>query len=205
MQPSTRTQRRKWISLLITNCKCKNILGSGYGTEILWGQTTPARSAFPTPALLHFSLHINSWRAAENKLYSLVGAGMPGSEDQAETLHMLEKACSLWKYSWRGMEPWVGLVGSTSCLQKTTYKVGNACNIVKLLQNSLPVTVSQVFSENNSFLQIQKYQSKTAGKLTKQCRMRCYECADNTWLSNSLTSHTSSTLPTRRQESSAQR
>lgn len=126
----------------------------------LWhkGQTTPARSTLPTSPLFHSSLHTNSCWAAE-KLYSPVAAGVPRSENQAEALHMLEKACPLWKYSWRGMEPRVGLVGSTSSLQKTRWKVGNACNVVKLLQNSLPVRVSQGFSENNSFLHIQKYQS----------------------------------------------
>lgn len=38
-----------------------------------------------------------------------------------------------------------------------------------------------------SLLQIQKYQSETVGRLTEQCRMRCQEPVDNTWLSTSFT------------------
>lgn len=53
--------------------------------------------------------------------------------------------------------------------------------------NSLSSRVRQGLSEYNPFIQIQKYQSETVGRLTEQCRMRCQESVDNTWLSTSFT------------------
>lgn len=101
---------------------------------------------------------------------------------------MLGKAWSQRKYSLR-------------CLQKTTRKVGNALKVAQLMQNSLSSRVSQGLSEYNPFLQIQKYQSETVGTLTEQCRMKCQESVDNTWLSTSFTLCTGSSLPTRSQKS----
>lgn len=57
----------------------------------------------------------------------------------------------------------------------------------QLMQNSFFSRVRQGLSEYNPFLQIQKYQSETVGRLTEQCRMRCQESVDNTWLSTSFT------------------
>lgn len=76
---------------------------------------------------------------------------------------------------------------SVRCLQKTMRKVGNALKVAQLMQNSLSSRVRQGLSEYNPFLQIQKYQSETAGRPTEQCRMRCQESVDNTWLSTSFT------------------
>lgn len=53
--------------------------------------------------------------------------------------------------------------------------------------NAKQSRVRQGLSKYNPFLQIQKYQSETIGKLTEQCRMRCQESVDNTWLSTSFT------------------
>lgn len=89
-------------------------------------------------------------------------------------LHMLGKAWSQRKYSLR-------------YLQKTMKKVGNALKADQLIQNSFSSRVRQGLSEYNPFLQIQKYQSETVGRLTEQCRMRCQESVDNTWLSTSFT------------------
>lgn len=69
-------------------------------------------------------------------------------------------------------------------------KVGNALKVTQLTQNSLSSTVSQGLSEYNPFLQIQEYQS--VGTITEQCRMKCQESVDNTWLSTAFTSHTGS-------------
>lgn len=44
--------------------------------------------------------------------------------------------------------------------------------------------VRQGLSEYHPFLHIQ---SETVGRLTEQCRMRCQESVDNTWLSTSFT------------------
>lgn len=88
-------------------------------------------------------------------------------------LHMLGKAWSQRKYSLR-------------YLQKTMKKVGNALKAAQLIRNSLSSRVRQGLSEYNPFLQIQKYQSETVGRLTEQCRMRCQESVDNTWLSTSF-------------------
>lgn len=76
---------------------------------------------------------------------------------------------------------------SLRCLQKTMRKVGNALKAAQLMQNSVSSRVRQGLSEYNPFLQIQKYQSESAGRLTEQWRMRCQESVNNTWLSTSFT------------------
>lgn len=147
-----------------------NIVGSGCSTDILGGQTTPTGSALPRS-----SPHANRAGLQETSYihcFKLL-QGVPGSENQAEMLHLLGKAWSQGKYSPR-------------CLQKTMRKVGNALRAAQLIQNSLSSRVRQGLSEYNPFIQIQKYQSETVGRLTEQCRMRCQESVDNTWLSTSF-------------------
>lgn len=143
-------------------------MGSGCSTDILSGQTTPRGSGLPRS-----SPHANRAGLQETSYihcFKLL-QGVPGSENQTEMLQMLGRAWSQRKYSLR-------------CLQQTMRKVGNTLKAAQLMQKS---RVRQGLSEYHPFLHIQKYQSETVGRLTEQCRMRCQESVDNTWLSTSFT------------------
>lgn len=123
-------------SYSIKNCKAKNILSSGSQHQNTWRPDHPNRlsSSQIKPACKQL--------LGCRRLCSLVqtGAGVPGSENQAEMLCVLGKAWSQRKDSLR-------------CPQKTMRKVGNALKVAQPMQNSLSSRVSHRLSEYNPFLQ----------------------------------------------------
>lgn len=108
-------------SYSVKNCKANKIVGSG-----LWHQNTqrpdhPTRVSSSQVEPAHKQL---LGCTTPTMVFVQTCAGGPGSENQAEMLHVLGNAQSQRKHGLR-------------CLQNTMRKVGNALEVAQLMQNSL--------------------------------------------------------------------